>query len=125
MNAVDDDYNTPLHYAAGMGQIEMVQFLLEHGALRDLRNMVRRHQFRIVSCSSLFGSRRLSAAASCVHRVVVSAMSCQYTCGVSARGVSSGRTKRRPSSWCQWPAIGSTKARAMATTTGESLWRTT
>lgn len=39
---MDGDYNTPLHYAAGMGQVEMTELLLRHGAMPDLMNMARR-----------------------------------------------------------------------------------
>ena len=38
MNAVDKNKNTPMHYAAGYGRVDLVELLVEHGASVTLRN---------------------------------------------------------------------------------------
>jgi ankyrin repeat protein len=35
---VDKNKNTPMHYAAGYGRVDLVELLIEHGASVTLRN---------------------------------------------------------------------------------------
>ena len=38
LNAKDANENTPMHYAASLGQLELCSFLLEHGCSLEIRN---------------------------------------------------------------------------------------